>query len=64
MKIQAQGAMRYVSDFGVWIWKLRKTLKKKIIIIIVTMIKQTLLKALKFVRLQKLSLVNVHFGLF
>lgn len=60
MKIQAQGAMRYVSDFGVWIWKLRKTL----IIIIVTMIKQTLLKALKFVRLQKLSLLNVPFGLF
>lgn len=29
MKIQAQGAMRYVSDFGVWIWKLRKTKKKK-----------------------------------
>lgn len=52
----------------VWFWRLdleiKKNLKKKIIIIIVTMIKQTLLKALKFVRLQKLSLVNVPFGLF
>lgn len=52
----------------VWFWRMdleiKKNLKKKIIIIIVTMIKQTLLKALKFVRLQKLSLVNVPFGLF
>ena len=47
----------------VWFWRMdleiKKNLKKKkIIIIIVTMIKQTLLT------LQKLSLVNVPFGLF